>query len=140
MEWIDKAQGEIRTQGLAGWLLYDFRGSNPIAARFLDFGGFITRRVLLFVPPQGRPTLLIHAIERGSLPALPFETVTYTSRTSLEERLREILPQGEVAMEYSPRGDIPYLSLVDAGTIELVREDRKSTRLNSSHVAISYAV
>ena len=122
MEWIDKAQGEIRAQGLAGWLLYDFRGSNPIAARFLDFGGFITRRVLLFVPAQGRPTLLIHAIERGSLPALPFEIVTYTSRTSLEERLREILPQGEVAMEYSPRGDIPYLSLVDAGTIELVRE------------------
>src|SRR5690625_7774343 len=108
MEWIDKAQGEIRTQGLAGWLLYDFRGSNPIAARFLDFGGFITRRVLLFVPPQGRPPLLIHAIERGSLPAPPFETVTYTSRTSLAERLGENLPQGRAAVEASARGRSPH--------------------------------
>ena len=122
MDWIDKAQAEIRAQRLGGWLLYDFRGSNPIAKRFMGLGGLITRRAFLLVPPQGRPKLLIHAIERGSLPALPFEVIAYSSRTSLEAELARLLPQGRVALEYSPRNDIPYLSYVDAGTVELLRE------------------
>jgi Xaa-Pro aminopeptidase len=122
MNWVSKAQDELRKQGLAAWLLYDFRGSNPIAKRFLGLGGFITRRVFLLVPAEGRPTLLVHAIERGSLPQLPFDIISYSSRSSLEAELAELLPEDRVAMEYSPRNDIPYLSCVDAGTVELVRE------------------
>lgn len=122
MNWLDTAQQELRRQGLAAWLIYDFRGSNPVAKRFLGLGGLITRRIFLLVPASGRPTLLVHAIERGSLPQLPFEIVSYSSRLSLEAELASLLPRGKLAMEYSPRGDIPYLSHVDAGTLELVRE------------------
>lgn len=122
MDWIDEAQEELRRQGIPAWLIYDFRGSNPIAARFLGLQGLITRRVFLLVPAQGRPTLLVHAIEQGSLPELPFDVASYSSRDSLEAELAAILPAERVAMEYSPRNDIPYISHVDAGTIELVRE------------------
>ena len=122
MDWLPTAQAEIRALGLSAWLLYDFRGSNPIAKRFLGLGGLITRRVFLLVPAEGRPTLLVHAIERGSLPELPFAVITYSSRSSLEAELAELLPQGPVALEYSPRNDIPYLSFVDAGTMELLRD------------------
>lgn len=112
----------MRRQGLAAWLIYDFRGSNPVAKRFMGLSGLITRRVFLLVPARGRLTLLVHAIERGSLPALPYEIVAYSSRDSLEAELAELLPADRIAMEYSPRNDIPYLSFVDAGTVELVRE------------------
>lgn len=122
MNWITTAQEELRRQGLAGWLIYDFRGSNPVAKRFVGLGGLITRRIFLLVPAQGRPTLLVHAIERGSLPELPFEIISYSSRVSLEAELASLLPEGQLAMEYSPRNDIPYLSHVDAGTVELMRE------------------
>lgn len=122
MDWIETAQQELRRQGLAGWLIYDFRGSNTLARRFLGFGGLITRRIFLLVPVEGRATLLVHAIERGSLPELPYRIVSYSSRSSLEEELAGLLPRERIAMEYSPRNDIPYLSQVDAGTIELIRE------------------
>jgi Xaa-Pro aminopeptidase len=122
MNWIEKAQDELSRQGLAAWLIYDFRGSNPVARRFLGLSGLITRRVFLLVPSQGKPTLLVHAIERGSLPDLPYRIASYSSRVSLETELAELLPEDRVAMEYSPRNDIPYLSYVDAGTVELVRE------------------
>lgn len=122
MSWFETAQEHIRLEGLAGWLLYDFRGSNPIARRLLGLGGLITRRVFLLIPASGEPTLLVHAIERGSLPRLPYRVVSYSSRQSLERQLEAMLPKGRLAMEYSPRNDIPYLSLVDAGTIELLRD------------------
>jgi Xaa-Pro aminopeptidase len=122
MEWISTAQRELKRQRLAGWLIYDFRGSNPLAKRFLSLGpGMLSRRLFLFVPPEGRPVLLVHAIEKGSLEGLPFEVRTYSSRQSLVTQLRALLPKGEVALEYSPMADIPYVSHVDAGTVDLVR-------------------
>ena len=122
MTWLQTAQTELNRQGLAGWLIYDFRGSNPVAKRFLTLGdGLLSRRVFLFVPAGGRPTLLLHAIERGSLPEVPFEVRSYSSRQSLRAELRGMLPQAKVAVEYSPNNDIPYVSHVDAGTVELLR-------------------
>ncbi|CAN5880662.1 M24 family metallopeptidase [soil metagenome] len=122
MNWIETAQTELRKQNLAGWLLYDFRGSNPVAKRFLELGGgLLSRRVFLYVPATGTPTLLLHAIERGSLPELPFEVRAYSSRQSLEQELARLLPQAKVALEYSPNNDIPYVSHVDAGTVDLLR-------------------
>lgn len=122
MEWIPKAQQEVARAGLDGWLIYDFRGSNRLAKRFLSLGGLLTRRVFLFIPPEGEATLLVHAIERGSLPELPCRVASYSSRQSLERELGALLPRGRVALEYSPRGDNPYLAQVDAGTVELLRE------------------
>lgn len=120
--WIRTAQAELARQGLAGWLIYDFRGSNPFAARFLDLGGMLSRRIFALVPADGRPVVLVSALEAGSLQADPFEVRAYTGRASLEAELARLLPDGPVAMEVSPRADIPYVSVVDAGTIELLRD------------------
>ncbi|HEX7021480.1 MAG TPA: M24 family metallopeptidase [Trueperaceae bacterium] len=122
MDWIATAQAELQRQNLSGWLIYDFRGLNPFAGRFVQLGGaLLTRRWFCFVPAHGRPVLLVHAIERGSLPEVPFEVRSYDSRQSLAAELRRMLPQAEVALETSPMNDIPYVSYVDAGTIEFLR-------------------
>lgn len=123
-EWLETAQAELVRLELPGWLIYDFRGLNRIARRFLKLGpGMLTRRVFLYVPAAGEPVLLVHAIEAGSLdPALPVTVRSYSSHGSLREELARILPAGRLAMEYSPGNDIPYLSFVDAGTVEMLRE------------------
>jgi hypothetical protein len=70
-DWIARAQRELGQRDLRGWLLYDFRGLNPIARRFLGLSGHASRRIYLFVPASGAATLLTHMIEAGSLPKLP---------------------------------------------------------------------
>ena len=122
MDWIDTAQAELKRRNLAAWLICDFRGNNPAAKRFLDFGDVIlSRRVFLLVPSEGTPQLLVHEIERGSLLDLPFDIHSYSDRQSLVEELGRLLPPAEVALEYSPMNDNPYVSHVDAGTVELLR-------------------
>jgi Xaa-Pro aminopeptidase len=119
-------QRTLAELGLDGWLLYDFRGQNPTALAALGLGDhMLTRRWCYLVPARGEPTLLVHAIELRSFPAdVPGRRLAYTSWGSFTETLQEVvagLPQRKVAMEYLPLGSIPYLSRVDAGTIELVR-------------------
>lgn len=123
---LDQIQAELSRQQLAGWLLYDFRGSNPGAQaliRPLLEGNTASRRVLLFIPAEGTPTLAVHAIERGSLrDDLPVQVVSYASRDDFDATLRSLVGGlGRVAMEYSPGGDNPYIGTVDAGTVERVR-------------------
>lgn len=122
-DWIARAQAAIAEQGLHGWLLYDFRGLNPVARRFLGLSGHASRRIYLFVPPSGPATVLTHMIEAGSLPDLAgdVDVRTYTGRVSLERELDRLLPEGQVALEYSPRNDVPYVSFVDGGTLDLLR-------------------
>jgi Xaa-Pro aminopeptidase len=106
--------------------LYDFRGLNSIAAELTGVnhqsGHLATRRWYYLIPAAGEPRGLVHAIERHSLAHLPGTTERYAGRDQLEAGLRQLL-QGlrRVAMEYSPKCAIPYVSRVDAGTIELVR-------------------
>jgi Xaa-Pro aminopeptidase len=111
---------------LDGWLLYDFHGQNPTALTALGLEGhMLTRRWCWLVPAQGEPTALVHAIELGSFPAaVPGRRLRYASWASFREALAGLLgalPGKRVAMEYFPEAAIPYLSRVDAGTIELVR-------------------
>jgi Xaa-Pro dipeptidase len=119
-------QAALRDDGLDGWLLYDFRGLNQIAADLTAVthqgGHLATRRWYYLIPATGEPRGLVHAIERNSLAHLPGTTERYAGRDELEAGLRRLL-QGlrRVAMEYSPKCAIPYVSRVDAGTIELVR-------------------
>jgi Xaa-Pro aminopeptidase len=120
-------QSVIRAAGLDGWLLYDFRGLNPFPAQLLNLGrGILTRRWFLYVPAHGQATLIHHRIEAGSWQqVLPDETINrqvFAAHEQLDDLLRETL-QGarRVAMEYSPHGEVPYVSYVDAGTIERVR-------------------
>lgn len=114
--------------GLDGWLLYDFRGANPHARTLLGLAGtHLSRRWFLLVPSSGAPILIHHRIEGGNWRSLTegwnLRYLEYSSHQELDARLREALTgTTRVAMEYSPRGAVPYVSSVDAGTLERVRE------------------
>lgn len=117
----------MRAAGLDGWLLYDFRGLNPFPARVLTLGeGILTRRWFLYVPAHGQAHLIHHRIEAGAwLSVLPDATLaraSFASHAQMDTALRAALGGARrVAMEYSPNGEIPYVSYVDAGTVERVR-------------------
>jgi Xaa-Pro aminopeptidase len=120
---IEAIQAELRTAGLDGWLFYDFHHRDPIAARVLGLeGGLGTRRWFYLVPKRGQPCKLVHRIESSALDSLPGKKLIYASLDELTKNLSRLLGRCEkVAMQYSPRNAIPYVSLVDAGTVELVR-------------------
>jgi Xaa-Pro aminopeptidase len=122
MDWLPTAQAALRAQGLAAWWIYDFRGNNPVAARFLGMpDAHFSRRVVLAVPAEGTPTLLAHAIEKGAAERGPWPVRTYADRHGLRAALAALDPGGPVALEYAPEADLPYVSHVDGGTIELLR-------------------
>ena len=123
---IAAVQAALQADGLDGWLLYDFRGQNAIAVDVTGVarqgGHLATRRWYYLIPATGEPRGLVHAIERHSLAHLPGTTQRYSGREQLIEGLRTLLEgMRRVAMEYSAECAIPYISRVDAGTIELVR-------------------
>ena len=122
---IPEVQQALKEEGLDGWLLYDFHGSNPIARRLtgLDGGGKMTsRRWFYVIPATGEPKKLMHAIEPYNLDHLPGSKTIYSQRDTLAAGLRDVLGGlTRVAMEYSPNNSIPYISRVDAGTVEAVR-------------------
>ena len=121
---LERIQQVLRDEGLDGWLFYDFRRSNPIAFQVLGLAAkeMYTRRWFYFVPAQGRPHALISAVEAHVLRSLPGERHVYQTWQQMQETLRGLLRPGmRVAMEYSPLNAIPYISRVDAGTVELVR-------------------
>jgi len=120
---IPGIQNDLRAAKLDGWLFYDFRGRDPIAQRILDLPeGMRTRRWFYFVPAKGTPKKLVHKIEAQSLAALPGETLYYAGQDELRKNVGKIVGRAKnVAMQYSPKNAIPYVAMVDAGTIELVR-------------------
>ena len=122
---IEAVQRALGEEKLDGWLLYDFQGSNPIASRLVGLassGKMATRRWYYYIPASGAPRGLVHAIERHNLDDLPGEKRVYAGREQLAAGLRDLLKGGgRLAMEYSPDNAIPYVSRVDAGTIESVR-------------------
>jgi len=124
---IAAVQAALAADGLDGWLLYDFRGLNPIAADVTAVGRqgghLATRRWYYLIPAAGEPRGLVHKIEKNSLAHLPGSTTQYAGRDQLETGLRTLLTGiRRVAMEYSPGCAIPYVSRVDAGTVELIRQ------------------
>jgi Xaa-Pro dipeptidase len=120
---ISGIQSDLRAANLDGWLFYDFRGRDPIAQRILQLPpGMRTRRWFYFVPAKGVPRKLVHKIEAESLAALPGTTIYYAGQNELRSNLKKILGRAKnVAMQYSPKNAIPYVAMVDAGTVELVR-------------------
>ena len=117
-------QQAIRDFGFDGWLLYDFRGTNPLAKRVLGLSEttILSRRWFYWIPAFGPPQKLVHRIEPGALDHLPGEKQVYLRWDELEWGVAALIRgSGRIAMEYSPRNAIPYISRVDAGTIELVR-------------------
>lgn len=120
---INELQKDLRAAKIDGWLFYDFRGRDPIAQRILDLPpGMRTRRWYYFVPAKGMPKKLVHKIEAGSLAAVPGDTLHYAGQKELRDNLKKALGKSKkVAMQYSPKNAIPYVGMVDAGTVELVR-------------------
>lgn len=120
---LQGVQAELRRCGWDGWLLYDILHRDPIAYRLLGLEtGMTKRRWYYFIPAQGEPEKLVHRIEAGRLDTLPGSKREYVSWEEQKARLGEILSRARrVAMQYSPLNAIPYVSLVDAGTVELVR-------------------
>jgi Xaa-Pro aminopeptidase len=120
---IQEIQSDLRAARIDGWLFYDFRGRDPIAQNILSLPeGMRTRRWFYFVPAKGTPKKLVHKIEMQSLAALPGETLYYSAQDELRKNLKKMFGRAKsVAMQYSPKNAIPYVSMVDAGTVELVR-------------------
>ncbi|MBI4001816.1 MAG: aminopeptidase P family protein [Nitrospira defluvii] len=122
---VARIQQAIRDQpGLDGWLFYDFRHLDPIAYRvlLLDASLHVTRRWYYWIPAHGSPVKLQHRIEPHVLDGLPGEARTYVSWREQQTALGSLLQSAKrIAMQYSPMNAIPYLSRVDAGTVELVR-------------------
>src|SRR5437588_12482463 len=117
-------QQALTAEKLDGWLFYDFRQSNPIAYNVLSLSKaeLYTRRWFYFVPATGTPTALVSAVESHVLRSLPGERRHFRTWQEMHTYLQDMLHQGmRIAMEYSPKNAIPYISRVDAGTIELVR-------------------
>jgi len=128
---LRETKGEAK---LDGWLFYDFRKSDPLAYRILklDEKGITTRRWFYYIPVSGEPVKIVHSIERSKLDQLPGKRVVYRRWQELQAGLREALAGSDrsigkrgtpkrIAMQYSPENSIPYISRVDAGTLESVR-------------------
>jgi len=121
---LPAVQKAIATLGFDGWLLYDFRGLNVLARRIIGLSSdaMLSRRWFYFVPAKGEPRKLVHLIEPHALDALPGSTQKYLRWQELEAGVKNLVSGArKVAMEYVPRNANPYVSRVDAGTVELVR-------------------
>src|SRR5436190_2102451 len=117
-------QAAVRQLGFDGWLLYDFRGLNVLARRVVGLApsAHASRRWFYYVPAQGEPKKLLHRIEPHTLDHLPGAALSYLRWQELEAGVGTLLKGAKkVAMEYVPRNANPYISRVDAGTIELVK-------------------
>lgn len=121
---IEQIQGRLNEEGADGWLLYDNHGSNRFARELLGISPHlvITRRFFYWIPKEGEPIKILHRIESESLNALPGRRKLYLSWTELESVLKEVLGKAErILMEYSPRNANPNISVVDAGTLEVIK-------------------
>ena len=121
---LQDIQAALREQRFDAWLFYDHHHRDPIAYRVLGLPEslFATRRWYYLIPAQGEPVKLVHRIEAGHLDSLPGRKLEYSSWKEQQDNLRAMVaPCRTIAMEYSPNNQIPYIGLVDAGTIELVR-------------------
>ncbi len=121
---LDLIQEQLRAHGVDGWLLFDHHGRDPIAYRVLglDASGHVSRRWYYWIPANGEPCKLVHSIENARLDSLPGSKRVYSSWQSHSAHLQAMLENTScVAMQFSPHCMIPVLSLVDAGTVDLVR-------------------
>lgn len=121
---IERVQSLLKQEEIDGWLLYDFRHSNALACQFLSIPPDLnlTRRFFYWIPRKGPPIALVHFVEPDVTAHLSEEKRVYSSRKDLEQQLAIILRGSKkVAMEYSPRCNIPTVSKVDAGIVELIQ-------------------
>jgi Xaa-Pro aminopeptidase len=120
---IDAIRRKLSSDGLDGWLFYDFRGLDPISLKVLKFpaAAIATRRWFYFLPASGEPVKICHRIEANTLDHLPGRVMLYSGWKELHAHIEKILKGVKrLAMQYSPGNAIPYVSRVDAGTLEMI--------------------
>lgn len=125
---IQAIQAELKAVKIDGWLFYDHHHRDPIAAQVLGLStdNMATRRWFYYIPARGEPRKLVHRIEQGALDALAGRKYLYAGWEELHRTLPKLLSGGKkIAMQYSPLNNIPYIGLVDAGTVELIRKLKK---------------
>lgn len=138
---LPRIQHLLTVADLDGWLLYDFRGTNAIAQGLLAFEGMVTRRIFAFIPREGTPVGIAHAIEPGPWVHWPstWTLRTYVGWRELEEALRSLVEGKRIAMEYSPGDAIPYLDRIPAGVLEMVRASGAKVVTSGDLVSEVYA-
>jgi Xaa-Pro dipeptidase len=125
---IRAIQAALKASKIDGWLFFDHHRRDPIANRVLGLGenGMATRRWFYFIPARGEPRKLVHRIEAGMLDSLDGRKYEYAGWEELHKLLPKLLSgSSRIAMQYSPDNNIPYIGLVDAGTVELIRKLKK---------------
>jgi Xaa-Pro dipeptidase len=140
-EALPRIQQLLADAQLDGWLLYDFRGTNAIAAGLLGFEGLCSRRVFALIPRDGVPVGIQHAIEPGPWAKWPkaWPLKVYSGWRALEQELHQLVAGKRVAMEYSPGDAIPYLDRIPAGVLEMVRATGATVVSSAELVSHVYA-
>ncbi|HRN54716.1 MAG TPA: hypothetical protein PK788_14570, partial [Gemmatimonadaceae bacterium] len=120
---LPQLQAALRAANLDGWLVYDFRGLNPVAAGVLGIRGMVTRRIFAWIPAEGTPQAIQHAIEPGPWAQWPsaWPKHVYSAWRELEALLPALVKGKRIAMEYAAGDAVPVVDRVPAGVIELVR-------------------
>ena len=121
---LTEIQAALKEEGLDGWLFFDHHRRDPLAYRVLKFtpNSIVSRRWYYYIPTQGEPRGLVHKIEAQTLMELPGEMSAYASWSEMVDGMRKLLGSAKnIAMQYSPDCAVPYVAMVDAGTIELIR-------------------
>ena len=112
----------MQTNAIDGWLLYDFKGNNPVYWRMLQTQRSTSRRNFLWVPEKGDVTLLLHSLDKPSFSGIDLPVVEYVTWQEMNACLRHLMKGcSRVGMEYSPGGAIPMHSWVDGGAIDMIR-------------------
>lgn len=139
---LDDIRKAIADAGVDGWLLYDFRGTNPIAGSIVGISGMVTRRYFCYIPRNGNPVAITHAIEQGPWETWPssWTKYVYSSWRDLEAFLAKTVSGKRVAMEYSAGDAVPYLDRIPAGVVEMVRNAGAEVVTSADLVTRIYAV
>lgn len=138
-EMVRRIQATLAELELDGWLLYDFRGNNPVARAVLGLPG-MTRRYFVLIPARGTPVAITHRIEQQPWRGWVGENRPYLAWRELETHIREVLAgRGSIAVEYSPEDGVPYVDRMPAGVLELVRSSGVVVRSSADLVSAFYS-
>ena len=139
---LAEVQRALAAEQVDGWLLFDFRGANPIARAMLRHEGLVSRRVFAWVPREGAPVAITHAIEQGPWARWPaeWERRVYSSWRSLEQQIASLVRGKRVMMEYSPMNAVPVVDRVPAGVLEMVRASGATVVTSADLVSRFFAV
>ena len=135
-------QAALHDAGLDGWLLYDFRGLNPVATALTGFEGMATRRFFAWIPTQGAPVAITHAIEQGPWTHWPaaWQKIVYSAWGEMESALASLVRGKRIAMEYSPGDAVPVVDRVPAGILDLVRASGATVETSAELVTRFFAL